>query len=372
MSVVDALSPLVRRLRGSGDVAVAGPMDEIAEVTVSGVGPLSWPLTEPTLERLRQTADRAPYGDGQRNVRDSRVRRAWQLGADRVELGAAWPATIDALAQQAGLGLGQLGPCHATFYKLLIYPPGGHFKAHRDTEKAEGMFATLVVVLPSAFEGGEVVVRHRGRSRSFAGTPGTFLAFHTDCLHEIREIRAGHRIALVFHLCRTETTAEPAPSPGEPSIAAAADVLRRWEGGPRRVVVPLHHDYAAPLTADRLKNRDIAVHEVLGEAARRAGRSVTLLLAHHSVEEAASSPGQRSSVALWWSASFADPTREPPSPAELCPPESLDDRSTFADTHRPWGNEWDSWTRSYRWGALVIEGPGRPDAEVREDRKSVV
>ncbi|MEM6931728.1 MAG: hypothetical protein AAF602_32655, partial [Myxococcota bacterium] len=170
MSVVDALAPLVRGLHGRGDVAVAGPVDALSEfeseresdpgpleVGVSGVGTLTWPLSSSTLDALQQIADRAPYGDGQRNVRDSRVRRAWQLGADLVELGAAWHATIEALAKRSGLGLGQGGRCHATFYKLLIYPPGGHFEAHRDTEKAEGMFATLVVVLPNPFEGGEVV-----------------------------------------------------------------------------------------------------------------------------------------------------------------------------------------------------------------------
>ena len=32
-------------------------------------------------------------------------------------------------------------------YKLLLYKTGGHFKAHRDTEKAEGMFGTLIVQL---------------------------------------------------------------------------------------------------------------------------------------------------------------------------------------------------------------------------------
>jgi hypothetical protein len=45
-------------------------------------------------------------------------------------------------------------------YKLLVYDQGSFFVSHRDTEKAPGMFATLVVVLPSASTGGELVVRH--------------------------------------------------------------------------------------------------------------------------------------------------------------------------------------------------------------------
>ena len=41
----------------------------------------------------------------------------------------------------------------AELYKLLVYEKGGFFLSHRDTEKAPGMFATLVISLPSSHEG---------------------------------------------------------------------------------------------------------------------------------------------------------------------------------------------------------------------------
>jgi hypothetical protein len=47
-------------------------------------------------------------------------------------------------------------PITANFYKLLIYNEGSFFVSHRDTEKAPVMFATLVIVLPSALSGGEL------------------------------------------------------------------------------------------------------------------------------------------------------------------------------------------------------------------------
>ncbi|KAG2003127.1 hypothetical protein CC2G_003754 [Coprinopsis cinerea AmutBmut pab1-1] len=40
---------------------------------------------------------------------------------------------------------------------LSIY---SSFKPHQDTAKAEGMFATVVVVLPSKFEGGQIRLSH--------------------------------------------------------------------------------------------------------------------------------------------------------------------------------------------------------------------
>ena len=47
-----------------------------------------------------------------------------------------------------------LVPAAATtsLYKLLLYEPGSFFLPHRDTEKGDRMFATLVIVLPSIYE----------------------------------------------------------------------------------------------------------------------------------------------------------------------------------------------------------------------------
>ena len=65
--------------------------------------------------------------------------------------------------KRAAEGLGVKGPVTAELYKLLVYDKGSFFVSHRDTEKAPGMFATLVVALPSQSKGGELVVRHNDR-----------------------------------------------------------------------------------------------------------------------------------------------------------------------------------------------------------------
>ena len=46
----------------------------------------------------------------------------------------------------------------AELYKLLLYEEGAFFDRHRDSEKAEGMFATLIVALPSRHGGGDVQI----------------------------------------------------------------------------------------------------------------------------------------------------------------------------------------------------------------------
>lgn len=57
----------------------------------------------------------------------------------------------------------------ALLYKLLLYETDGHFRTHRDTKKEKGMFATLVLQLPTEdeFQGGSLVVKHKDSSKTF-------------------------------------------------------------------------------------------------------------------------------------------------------------------------------------------------------------
>ena len=92
---------------------------------------------------------------------DTAVRRTWQIGADRVRIqGKHWARTLESILARVAEGLGVDEPISAELYKLLVYDQGSFFVSHRDTEKARGMFATLVIVLPSISAGGDLVVRH--------------------------------------------------------------------------------------------------------------------------------------------------------------------------------------------------------------------
>ena len=94
----------------------------------------------------------------------------------------------------------------AQLYKLLIYEKGSFFAPHRDSEKTPGMFATLIVCLPSRHEGGTLIVKHDGQTKQidFGGPASEFktqyVAFYADCQHEITPVTAGYRICLVYNL----------------------------------------------------------------------------------------------------------------------------------------------------------------------------
>ena len=133
-------------------------------LAVEGVGPVALPLLPVQAEQLIATAERAPYGRGEDTLTDIGVRRTWQIAPERVRIGGKhWPATIQAIVARVAEGLGVTDPVEADLYKLLIYDQGSFFVPHRDTEKVPGMFATLVLALPSVSEGGALIVRHKDR-----------------------------------------------------------------------------------------------------------------------------------------------------------------------------------------------------------------
>jgi len=78
------------------------------------------------------------------------------------------------------------------------------FKPHVDTPRSDLQIGSLVVCLPCAHEGGQLVVRHQGHSTTFdwSGTANDvqWAAFYSDCEHEVLEVTSGHRITLTYNL----------------------------------------------------------------------------------------------------------------------------------------------------------------------------
>ena len=66
---------------------------------------------------------------------------------------ADWPDYVTSLAERLADQLGVASECkvQAQLYKLLMYEQGDHFDPHRDSEKEDGMFATMVLLLPSTY-----------------------------------------------------------------------------------------------------------------------------------------------------------------------------------------------------------------------------
>src|SRR3954467_7605604 len=191
-SLVPELAAVLGTVQRPGDFFASGTAELLAPMMeVDGVGPIALPLLPAQAEQLIAVAERAPYGRGEETLVDPAVRRTWQIDAERVHIGGRhWPRTLERIVSRTA--------------------QGDFFVRHRDTEKASGMFATLVIVLPlvPASTGGELIVRHKGREVRLDLWPEEpsevrFAAFYADCVHELTPVTQGHRLTLIYNLTRS-------------------------------------------------------------------------------------------------------------------------------------------------------------------------
>ena len=391
------LAAVLDQVQRPGDFYATGTFDiHPPRLEVEGVGPIALPLLPVQEQQIAAVAEQAPYGRGTETLLDPGVRRTWQVDAARVHLsGRRWDADLAGVVARVAAQLGVNGRVEAELYKLLVYGTEDFFVAHRDTEKAPGMFATLVIVLPSDFSGGELVVSHKGQEVRLdlhreEPSEAAFAAFYADCRHEVRPITAGHRLTLIYNLLRPG--GEPLPQPPDYGAeqAQVTALLHAWgkpdgtsgntpneepaTSSPIKLIYPLEHAYTeAELGFDTLKGADAAVAAVVNGAAAAAGCDLYLALV--SIEESgwAEYTGggrwddpeleigevtdSRQTIHDWRHPDGSRPAMGelPFADGEVCPPGALDDRDAAeTEFEEATGNEGASFDRLYQCAALVL------------------
>ncbi|WP_456640524.1 2OG-Fe(II) oxygenase [Bradyrhizobium sp. USDA 10063] len=281
-------------------------------------------------------------------------------------------------------------PVAADFYKLLVYDAGSFFVDHRDTEKVPGMFATMVLVLPSIHSGGKLVVKHLGREMVLDPRPEEpsevgLAAFYADCVHEVRPVQTGCRLTLVYNL-RFVGKRRPLKAPDyRAEHGRVVELLRGWtsaEDEPDKLILSLEHVYTpAELSFSALKGADAGVASVLVKAAAEA--DCDLYLALVSIEESGSAEHTGCYSRRRWSrdeeddeefevadvidrALFLSEWRRPDGSEagfddfpfdedELCPSDAFEDLTPDEQHfHEATGNEGASFERTYRRAGFVL------------------
>ena len=290
----DGLVTLLDSLGESSEFAAYGSLAPVLPgLEMEGVGTVGMPVSVADARQLIAQAAQAPYGRGEETIVDTDVRRVWQLEPSHFTLrNAQWQdhmsAIVDAVKQQLGID----DTVRAELYKLLVYEQGSFFAPHRDTEKIPGMFATLVVSLPSRHEGGRLIVRHDGQTREidFAGPDAEFktkyAAFYADCQHEIEPVTAGYRICLVYNLAVAKKKKQPSAPRSSQAVDTAAQLLKEWFFQPTnvadKIVIPFTHQYTeVGLSPQQLKGADRARGDVLSRAAESLGYHCYIALLTH-------------------------------------------------------------------------------------------
>ncbi|KAJ2985852.1 hypothetical protein NUW54_g10008 [Trametes sanguinea] len=162
------------------------------------------------LSELEKYCDPATFGVSQKDVLDLAYRKAGKLDRDHFafnfDLERSGVLDIVRMGLFTGKSQRQLSG--------LIAPGSGKgcfFKSHKDTPRSTAMFASLVLIFPTAHSGGELLMEHGGRKWSFDSATVlsdtneseprlAYIAFFSDVEHEVTRVTSGHRLSITYNL----------------------------------------------------------------------------------------------------------------------------------------------------------------------------
>ncbi|KAF2502794.1 hypothetical protein BU16DRAFT_612396 [Lophium mytilinum] len=272
-----------------GPFASAATIPQFADprIWVGQYGPVALPLSEQDARVIMRASHQAPFGKGEATVVDESVRKTWELGHEAFEIrNAEWEGVVEGavreVARQIGVREERIG---AELYKMLLYEKGAHFKAHQDSEKAPGMFGTMVICLPSPHTGGDVRLKHLGERKAYATSKvdNCYLWWYSDVIHEVQEVTSGYRWVLTYNLVRKGPWADFSALRYESSVLRNAVGL--WSSQLKssltidccELIYVLEHKYTeANLRIDLLKSRDLGRVMALKQACEANGFSIFL------------------------------------------------------------------------------------------------
>jgi hypothetical protein len=291
-AIQERLLEILRKVDRPGSICVSRDLPvTMPGLEVDGLGAIRLPLGESQARELIGRCSQAPYGKGTETLVDTNVRRVWELEPARFKLtNPKWDELVSTITEETRVALGlEESELAARLYKLLVYEKGSFFLSHRDGEKLDGMVATLVIGLPSPHKGGKLVITHEGKRHEVAlagaasGYELSFAAFYADCEHEVKPIREGYRLCLVYNLTVAGSRRKSgirAPH-SAPIITSISELLAEWPstGGISKLAVTLEHQYTPEgLNISTLKGVDHARADVLFAAAELAGCAAHLAL----------------------------------------------------------------------------------------------
>src|SRR5665647_403883 len=159
--IFEQIAAVLNNVKGDTNFVSTGTVSFIIPgLIIDGVGEVGFPLQKEMAEKIIQQAHNAPFGKGAETLVDTNIRNTWEVNAEYVKFSnKKWDTTLKEIVDEVKEELSlEDEEITASFYKLLLYEKGSFFKPHKDSEKEKGMFATLVISLPSDYEGGEFVI----------------------------------------------------------------------------------------------------------------------------------------------------------------------------------------------------------------------
>ena len=247
----------------------------LPEVTVAGVGRLSWPLCQSQLKQLKKVM---------RPADPNNIKGPLMLPAKRFELGKCLKTVCDdayiAACTSLGLGIRSLERIEAL--GLFLEERGSQQgKAwQRQAARNPRTLASLVVQLPSEYEGGAFHVRYQGsvHQYSFGGSQSAqgpfFTAFYSECDTRLAKIRSGARLTIHFNINLKEVEGSPRPLDPKPmeGLRKVRSLLREANRS-QRFLIRMESDCSL-LARGNLDDDDRAILDLFRNTKNKAGEDL--------------------------------------------------------------------------------------------------
>ncbi|MEN8237271.1 MAG: 2OG-Fe(II) oxygenase [Pseudomonadota bacterium] len=168
--------------------------------------PIKLPIVADDIQKLLNISHDAKFGLREDTLLDKQIRDTKEISADKLQVKCNEARLSDLLNKvRKDLGLSEGSKLTAHLHNMLIYGQGQFFKPHQDSEKLEGMVATLVIVLPFPHIGGAMLINHGDEQHKFVtenidSQSLKCIAFYADCPHEVKKIKQGFRVVLTYNL----------------------------------------------------------------------------------------------------------------------------------------------------------------------------
>jgi hypothetical protein len=183
----------------------------LLSLQVEGLAPIKLPIQPKTAKQLIALAKPSKFGFREKTLYDQSVRNSFEIDSSKIHLGANFQEKINSTLKKIkhDLLLPASSELRADLHNLLIYEKGCFFDFHQDSEKEDGMIASLIIVFPSNYQGGDLVIEYQGQTKNFGdlryrrppnSTKFQCFAFYADCRHKLEKVSYGYRIALTFNL----------------------------------------------------------------------------------------------------------------------------------------------------------------------------
>ncbi|KAI0080852.1 hypothetical protein K474DRAFT_1704394 [Panus rudis PR-1116 ss-1] len=255
-------------------------------LNVASLGMVGLPLSTREVEAVKSVAQQAPFSEeGTQTVDDTSARHAWEIDGSQMSFkNAQWETfmteVVNHVCESLGIHVAARAP-RCEISKLLLYQTGSHFLSNVDMVKTKGVVATIIVVLPSEFTGGEARFTHSGLSTVYNPSQNdewqtTVMAWYTDVLREIKPITSGHCLAISYDLILSKNTLKPALSDSTAGIQRLRQILTSWQKNeghdlPQKIVYLLENSYPeGELRGSALKGSDAQLVAVLDTLAKES------------------------------------------------------------------------------------------------------